>query len=542
MAAFKVLETQFQMFIKSRIYLDDEYVVMTHNYFLQYNQLKILEFHDTLIQHIESVKKSIDKRALHKREYDNWMNERQMQTTEEKVDTSNALDASLVDIKSSGTELKEQDTSSRSGNDAHADADIRPIYDEEPMAEVQLIVDHNMFATRQHHVEQPEFNNEGEVDQNAEQCHDKLDVNNDLPKPVTTHYLPKGKESACVKPHHMIAPGSSRWVPTGKIFTSSTTKVDSEPTNGSNDDITNQYECKQTLDVSAGTLNIHAGTSLNPTKEGLRVCSELGIHDHSNEQSSSKLVPKGSFSRQDSYIMTRVRITIPPSHNNAEKTYALSWNPGQGDLLNLPDTGYIKMEMVMPHSSEELEYGYLPSWAMRIIFGSDSWLLVLSYEMDGYRVVVGLVLAMRWRAANFEIKHGLLTLVQNKSSSGHDKEDHMPTSVTSIKSPPTLRYPNVPTTSISCCFFFSLYEGQPGYGLKKNPSDQFRTWMTSSAKVIIQFFSTFKRQNLRNEITNFKLRFGKFDGGGYVSDFEVGSDSKIFSEHVQFQGCSELSN
>ncbi|GKB67037.1 hypothetical protein Tco_0928449 [Tanacetum coccineum] len=42
-----------------------------------------------------------------------------------------------------------------------------------------------------------------------------------------------------------------RWVPTGKIFTSSTTKVDSEPTNGSNDDITNKYECEQTLDVSA---------------------------------------------------------------------------------------------------------------------------------------------------------------------------------------------------------------------------------------------------------------------------------------------------
>ncbi|GKF41862.1 hypothetical protein Tco_0125204, partial [Tanacetum coccineum] len=63
---------------------------------------------------------------------------------------------------------------------------------------------------------------------------------------------------------------SLRWVPTGKIFTSSITKVYSEPQNGSNDDITNQYECKQTLDVSAGTLNILAGTSLNPTKEGLR--------------------------------------------------------------------------------------------------------------------------------------------------------------------------------------------------------------------------------------------------------------------------------
>ncbi|GKF95059.1 hypothetical protein Tco_0287794, partial [Tanacetum coccineum] len=63
MAAFKVLETQFQMFIKSQIYLEDEFVVMTRNYFLQYTQLAILEFRDTLIQHMEFVKKSIDERA-----------------------------------------------------------------------------------------------------------------------------------------------------------------------------------------------------------------------------------------------------------------------------------------------------------------------------------------------------------------------------------------------------------------------------------------------------------------------------------------------
>ncbi|GJY53049.1 hypothetical protein Tco_0444713 [Tanacetum coccineum] len=62
-----------------------------------------------------------------------------------------------------------------------------------------------------------------------------------------------------------------RWVPTRKIFTSSITKVDSEPKNGSNEDITNQYECEQTLNVSAGTLNLSAGTSFNPKKEGLRV-------------------------------------------------------------------------------------------------------------------------------------------------------------------------------------------------------------------------------------------------------------------------------
>nr|GEU75538.1 retrovirus-related Pol polyprotein from transposon TNT 1-94 [Tanacetum cinerariifolium] len=44
-------------------------------------KLAILEFHATLIQHMESVKKSIDERAQHKREYDSWMNERQMQSS-----------------------------------------------------------------------------------------------------------------------------------------------------------------------------------------------------------------------------------------------------------------------------------------------------------------------------------------------------------------------------------------------------------------------------------------------------------------------------
>ncbi|GKB43139.1 hypothetical protein Tco_0888081 [Tanacetum coccineum] len=161
------------MFIKSRMYMDDEYVVMTRNYFLQYTQLEIPKFRDTLIQHMESVKKSIDERALHKREYEIWVNERQMQTTDDKVDSSKTLDDSLVYTESSGTALKEQDTINRLGNDAHADdADIRPIYDEQLMAKVQTTAEINVFATGQQHTEQPEFNNKGEVDQNVEQYHD----------------------------------------------------------------------------------------------------------------------------------------------------------------------------------------------------------------------------------------------------------------------------------------------------------------------------------------------------------------------------------
>ncbi|GJS54786.1 hypothetical protein Tco_0628148 [Tanacetum coccineum] len=49
-----------------------------------------------------------------------------------------------------------------------------------------------------------------------------------------------------------------RWIPTRKLFDSCMSKVDSEPPNGLNDDITNLYECNQTLNVSAGTLNLSA--------------------------------------------------------------------------------------------------------------------------------------------------------------------------------------------------------------------------------------------------------------------------------------------
>ncbi|GJR78624.1 hypothetical protein Tco_0149409 [Tanacetum coccineum] len=38
----------------------------------------------------------------------------------------------------------------------------------------------------------------------------QIDVNNVLSKPVTQHYLPKGRESAFAKPNHMIASSSSR--------------------------------------------------------------------------------------------------------------------------------------------------------------------------------------------------------------------------------------------------------------------------------------------------------------------------------------------
>nr|GEW74442.1 hypothetical protein [Tanacetum cinerariifolium] len=366
------------------------------------------------------------------------------------------------------TESKEQDTSSRSGNDAHADdADIRPIYDEEPMAvekgfSIAALKNKLRKSTgnsvntkfvkssilgkpmsqplrKKSVVRQPTAFKSERPRFLKPWCDSQVDVHNDLSKLVTTHYLPKEREVASAKPHHMIASSNSRmssknmtrfssndmvhnhyleeakkrtqersrnsepslmisprtkstangskhmprrnnqtsrnwpasknsfvmtktvpiaehprssrndscitnflkevnshakvpsnkttnrnkpveqkgvphkherqiptghrfsiqktsivqkktmtlrscfrwkptgkifktvglrWVPTGKIFASSTTKVDSEPLIGLNADITNQYECEQTLDVSAGTLNLSADVDV-PSKQEL---------------------------------------------------------------------------------------------------------------------------------------------------------------------------------------------------------------------------------------------------------------------------------
>ncbi|GJW49233.1 hypothetical protein Tco_0090584 [Tanacetum coccineum] len=115
---------------------------------------------------------------------------------EGKVNMGKALDVSLVVTESSETESEKQDTSSRSGNDADADnADIRPIYDEEPMAEVQLTAECNIFATGQQHTEQPEIITEGRVDQYTEQCQVKSPMLDSSLDNKTTEFSSQSLES-----------------------------------------------------------------------------------------------------------------------------------------------------------------------------------------------------------------------------------------------------------------------------------------------------------------------------------------------------------
>ncbi|GKA70265.1 hypothetical protein Tco_0776329 [Tanacetum coccineum] len=71
------------------------------------------------------------------------------------------------------------------------------------------------------------------------------------------------QKSHTQKPGRQIFTGH-RWIPTGKLFDSCTSKDDSEPTLGSNVDISNIHESKQTLYLSAGTsINVQKELSLD---------------------------------------------------------------------------------------------------------------------------------------------------------------------------------------------------------------------------------------------------------------------------------------
>nr|GEX25350.1 reverse transcriptase domain-containing protein [Tanacetum cinerariifolium] len=131
---------------------------------------------------------------------------------------------------------------------------------------------------------------------------------------------------------------------------------------------------------------------------------------------------------------------------------------------------------------------------------------LLQAPTEGYEdeIVVPAIIA-----DNFEIKHGLLTLVQNKQFFGHDKEDphahvHYFNKITS-----TLKFPNVPNTLIKLMLFPFSLEGAAQIWLEKEPPRSIFTWDDLVSKFINQFFPPSKTTNLRNEITNFQQRFDK---------------------------------
>nr|GEV40925.1 hypothetical protein [Tanacetum cinerariifolium] len=177
------------------------------------------------------------------------VNEAQMQMQEVKVNMSKSLDAGLVVTESSGIESDKQDTSRRlrNGTTYAVDAAIRPVYDQVPFSEVNSRVK----------VQAPKTRNSNKP------IEPKIHTQKPGRQIVTRHRFSPNKSFA-VDEKTNTPRSFCRWIPTGIIFntvgvrwvstvntfTSSTTKVDCEHPNGSNEEITNPYECDQTFNVS----------------------------------------------------------------------------------------------------------------------------------------------------------------------------------------------------------------------------------------------------------------------------------------------------
>nr|GFA77589.1 reverse transcriptase domain-containing protein [Tanacetum cinerariifolium] len=131
---------------------------------------------------------------------------------------------------------------------------------------------------------------------------------------------------------------------------------------------------------------------------------------------------------------------------------------------------------------------------------------LLQAPTEGYEDAI-VVLAIT--ADNFELKHGILTLIQNKQFFGHAKEDPHAHVRYFNKITYTLKFPNVPNTSIKLMLFPFSPEGAARIWLEKEPPRSIFTWDDLVLKFINQFFPPYKTTNLRNEITNFQQRFAK---------------------------------
>nr|GEU89324.1 retrovirus-related Pol polyprotein from transposon TNT 1-94 [Tanacetum cinerariifolium] len=144
------------------LYFMDYDSEITKKFFAKYTRIKVTQFRETLLQYMGNVKKSINERAQHKREYDIKMNERKMQSNERKVDSIKALDTGSVVPKSNRTESDKQDTNSRLENYFMHDVDavIRIVNDQVPFSKGDSNTTPN--STNMCH-------RGGEIDQDAEQ-------------------------------------------------------------------------------------------------------------------------------------------------------------------------------------------------------------------------------------------------------------------------------------------------------------------------------------------------------------------------------------
>ncbi|GJW67416.1 reverse transcriptase domain-containing protein [Tanacetum coccineum] len=127
-------------------------------------------------------------------------------------------------------------------------------------------------------------------------------------------------------------------------------------------------------------------------------------------------------------------------------------------------------------------------------------------------------------ADNFELKHGLLNLVQNKQFFGHDKEDPHAHIRYFNKITSTMKFPNVLSTSVKLMLFPFSLEGAARIWLEKEPPRSIQTWDDLVSKFINKFFPPSKT-------TIFEMKSRDFNKDLMRRFMKHGTDLTIFFGH-----------
>nr|GFA02490.1 hypothetical protein [Tanacetum cinerariifolium] len=212
---------------------------MTDKYFVEYTGIEVKHFKYTLLQHMGHIKKSVGKRTHHQRQYDrrDTSSKSGDDTYTDNVDIKLVYDEEpmaeenetlkkhykdLYDsIKRTKAKTIEQTTSliaqnvkfkaqlQEKGFTIAALKKLRKLKGNimdtkfskpsvlrkpilQPLRNQSVVRQPNAFKSERPKISKPRFASQ-------------VDVKNDLSKPVTQHYLPKGRESAFAKPDHVIA-------------------------------------------------------------------------------------------------------------------------------------------------------------------------------------------------------------------------------------------------------------------------------------------------------------------------------------------------
>ncbi|GKD71499.1 reverse transcriptase domain-containing protein [Tanacetum coccineum] len=227
----------------------------------------------------------------------------------------------------------------------------------------------------------------------------------------------------------------------------------------------------------------------------------------------SSLNPSTSTSTSKCRNRRRSKQRVEPFALDLIPVVTMAEQRTMAELLRAPTEGYAEEIVLPPIPTEhfELKHSLINLVTSKQFFGFEkedqrdlAKVALHGYNTKGYAEAI---VVPPIPAEHFELKHSVINLVTSKQFFGFEKEDPHAHIRYFNKNTSTLKYKDVPETSIKLMLFPFSIDGPARIWLDKEPPRSILTWDDLVSKFINHFFLTSKTTNLRNEISNFQQRF-----------------------------------